>query len=64
MDEEYAIDDEEDGYDVPKQLSKVNEDDDGSPEERAIIEKTLELANADRKGIVTPLKFEIIEQRK
>ena len=50
MDEEYAIDDEEDG-DVSKQLSNVSEDDDDdSSEETAIIEKTLELANADRKG--------------
>lgn len=49
MDEEYAIEDEEDG-DVPKQLSNVSEDDDDSPEEPAITEKTLELANADRKG--------------
>ena len=51
MDEEYAIDDEEDA-DVPKQLSNVSDDDDDdSPEERAITEKTLELENADRKGI-------------
>ena len=61
MDEEYAIDDEEDGHDVSKQLSNVSEDDDDSPEEPAITEKTLELANADRKGILTPLQFEIIE---
>ena len=61
MDEEYAIDDEEDGHDVPKQLSNASEDDDDSPEELAITEKTLELANADRKGILTPLQFEIIE---
>ena len=54
MDEEYAIDDEEDGHDVPKQLSNASEDDDDSPEELAITEKTLELANADRKGILTP----------
>ena len=50
VDEEYAIDDEEDG-DVPKQLSNVSEDDDDdSSEETAITEKTLELASADRKG--------------
>ena len=50
VDEEYAIDDEEDG-DVPKQLSNVSEDDDDdSSEETAITKKTLELANADRKG--------------
>ena len=61
MDEEYAIDDEEDGHDVPKQLSNVSEDDDGSPEDPAITEKTLELANAHRKGILTALQFEIIE---
>ena len=60
MDEEYAIEDEEDG-DVSKQLSNVSEDDDGSLEEPAITEKTIELANADRKGILTPLQFEIIE---
>ena len=60
MDEEYAIEDEED-RDVPKKLSNVSEDDDGSPEEPAIIEKTLELGNAGRKGIITPLQFEIIE---
>ena len=60
MDEEYAIEDEED-RDVPKELSHYSEDDDGSPEEPAIIEKTFELANADRKGILTPLQFEIIE---
>ena len=61
MDEEYAIDDEEDGHDVSKQLSNVSEDDDDSPEEPAITEKTLELANADRKGILTLLQCEIIE---
>ena len=60
MDEEYATDDEGDG-DVPKQLSNVSEDDDDSPEEPAITEKTLELANADRKGILTLLQCEIIE---
>ena len=60
MDEEYAFEDEEDG-DVSKQLSDVSEDDDGSLEEPAITEKTIELANADRKGILTPLQFEIIE---
>ena len=61
IDEEYAIDDEEDGHDVSKQLSNVSEDDDDSPEEPAITEKTLKLANADRKGSLTPLQFEIIE---
>ena len=60
VDEEYAIEDEEDG-DVSKQLRIVSEDDDGSLEEPAITEKTIELANADRKGILTPLQFEIIE---
>ena len=62
MDEEYAIEDEEDADD-PKQLTNVSDDDDDddSPEETAITEKTLELENADRKGILTPLQFEIIE---
>ena len=62
IDEKYAIEDEEDADD-PKQLSNVSDDDDDddSPEETAITEKTLELANADRKGILTPLQFEIIE---
>ena len=61
MDEEYAIDDEEDGHDVSKQLSNVREDDDDSPEEPAITEKTLELENANRKGILTPLQFDILK---
>ena len=62
MDEEYAIEDEEDVGDVPKQLSNVSEDDDDdSSEETAITEKTLELENANRKGILTPLQFDILE---
>ena len=62
MDEEYAIEDEEDVGDVPKQLSNVSEDDDDdTSEETAITEKTLELENANRKGILTPLQFDILE---
>lgn len=49
MDEEYAIEEYEDG-DVPKELSDVSEDDDDSPEEPAITGPALQLANAKLKG--------------